>query len=327
MTLYPWFAAAWAEFLGRLQGQRLAHGLLLVAEPGAGIADFGRAVAARLLCATPLPSGHACGTCTECRLRMQNSHPDFFSVGLEANPKGDLAKVIKIDQIRELNARMALTAQRATCKVALIEPADQLNVEAANALLKTLEEPPRDSYLLLVSAYPRRLPATILSRCQRLALKQISADEQLAWLRAHLSATGADVGLALALAVGPLAARDLLASQGLRAPRAVLEALVQIASGKRGPVGLGAELTQIDLETALGWVQTYLRLAQARSLGMPTTIGGAIDEGIASLAASRSPRSLSLLSEQLQRIISSIKAPLKHDLLIDAWAAELAPPL
>ena len=326
MSGYPWFEPAWADFSKRLASSRLAHGLLIVAEPGAAVAELATAMAARLLCKTPTADDRACGLCTDCRLQIAGSHPDGFKVGLEANSKGDLSKVIRIDQIRELSAQMALTAQRGGRKVALIQPADQLNVEAANALLKTLEEPPENSYLLLSSEYPKRLPATILSRCQRISVGRISDQALLAWLRTEVGAREDDLTLSLALAAGPLDARELIRSGALKEARQVLEQMIKILGGARSPIGWGAELVKLEPARALGWLLSYLRLAIGLRLGLQSGLSGPVNDNIHRLAQARSSASLCLLLEQLQRIILGLKAPLKHDLLIDAWASTLAFP-
>src|SRR5262249_52905361 len=127
-----------------------------------------------------------CGHCPSCRYSIAGQHPDLMRIELLAPDAGDgtLTEVdtITIDRIRALTEFVQLTSHRQRAKVAVIAPADRMNVAAANALLKTLEEPPPDTYLILVTEQPRRVPLTILSRCRKLAAPLPSADEARAWL-------------------------------------------------------------------------------------------------------------------------------------------------
>lgn len=131
--------------------------------------------AARLaLCSRP----HApCGECRDCRLFEAEQHPDYLRVA----PLED-SKQIRVEQIRELCEQLALTSHGGRATVAVISPADSMNINAANALLKTLEEPRTGVTLILISAVPSLLPPTILSRCRRMSLHAPSRDESIAWL-------------------------------------------------------------------------------------------------------------------------------------------------
>lgn len=119
----------------------------------------------------------ACGECRACRLAQAGNHPDIFAV----NPEEGKTE-ITVDNARSINHFLALTPHMAPRRVALIDQADHLNRAAANAILKTLEEPPAESFLLLVSDTPARLLPTIRSRCQRLTLGKPERGEALAYL-------------------------------------------------------------------------------------------------------------------------------------------------
>ncbi|HET8899743.1 MAG TPA: DNA polymerase III subunit delta' [Rhodanobacteraceae bacterium] len=199
----PWHDEAWQQLRQRLDGGRFPHALLIVGEAGLGKRQLAERLATRLLCREPL-NGDACGRCRACQLLAAGSHPDRVRVSFEANREGKLRSEIVIEQIRQLNARLAMTSQLDGWQVASIDPADAMNNATANALLKTLEEPSADSVLLLVSDRPARLPQTVRSRCQRIELHAPPRAQALAWLQqagveqaeAALDAAGGNPGLA-----------------------------------------------------------------------------------------------------------------------------------
>lgn len=170
----PWLEAPIAQLRRARNAGRFPPAVLIHEQRGAGglaVAQFAARLALCREAAAP------CGHCRDCRLVGVNQHPDFVTV----EPLPD-SKFIRVEQIRELCEQLALTAHGGHATVALIAPADSMNANAANALLKTLEEPRAGVTLLLVSALPSRLPATIVSRCQRLRLGAPSHAAAIAWL-------------------------------------------------------------------------------------------------------------------------------------------------
>jgi len=181
--LLPWQLATARAALA--QRSTWPHALLVHGPEGIGKHALALGFAQALLCETPRPDGLGCGHCPSCRYAVAGQHPDLMRVELLApDADGALAEVdtITIDRIRALTEFVQLTSHRQRAKVAVIAPADRMNVAAANALLKTLEEPPPDTYLSLVTKQPGRVPPTILSRCRRLAAPLPSAEEARAWL-------------------------------------------------------------------------------------------------------------------------------------------------
>ena len=159
---FPWQQSAWDGLMRRLGEQRLPHALLLGGGAGLGKRRLAGDLATALLCQTatgPWP----CGQCVGCTLMSAGSHPDFHEIGVEEG-----SRVIKVDAVRELGRSMGLKSQYGGFRVAIIAPAERMNASAANSLLKTLEEPPAGTVLILVADQPSRLPATVRSRCQRL---------------------------------------------------------------------------------------------------------------------------------------------------------------
>lgn len=143
--------------LTRLQQNNLPHALLLVGDISSNKSEVANNFAKTLLCTQQT----ICNACRHCQLIVANSHPDFYRI--QPEEKG---KAIKIDTIRELIEKLNQTAQQNSYKIAIIEPADALNIAASNALLKTLEEPPTNTIILLLTENPSSLSATIRSRCQ-----------------------------------------------------------------------------------------------------------------------------------------------------------------
>ncbi len=174
----PWLAGERRRLREAREVGRLPHSMLLLSAPGLGAESLAGWTAALALCEG---SGERpCGACTSCALLRSASHPDFHVVRLEED-----AKQIKIDQIRELIDALSLMSYRGGFKVGIIEGAEALNANGANAFLKTLEEPSGDTLLILVARPSHRLPATIASRCLRMVLRPPSADVATAWLDAH----------------------------------------------------------------------------------------------------------------------------------------------
>lgn len=176
----PWFEphlARWRQWRG---DGRLAHGWLLTGRMGDGLEELAQALAGDLLCQTPATDGGACGHCRACELLAAGTHPDLFRLA----PLEDKTQ-ISVGQVRELIGDLSLHSQMLGARVGLITPAEAMNAAAANALLKTLEEPPSGCFLFLLSERPARLPATIRSRCQRAVLRTPPTEAALRWLQAR----------------------------------------------------------------------------------------------------------------------------------------------
>ena len=223
-TELPWLAGPAREIAAQHRG----HALLLQGSPGAGVFELSLRIARTWLC----EGGAApCGQCPACHLFATNSHPDFRALlpeqtalelgwtagGAEApdsdgeggKGKRKPSREIRIDAVREAIAWTQTTSSRGRAKVLSLFPADAMNLIAANALLKTLEEPPAGVRLLLVTEDAERLLPTLRSRCQRLRFAGPTPAEALAWLEAQ---DVAESPVLLAAAGGqPLAARRMVA--------------------------------------------------------------------------------------------------------------------
>ncbi|MDN5346538.1 MAG: polymerase subunit delta [Clostridia bacterium] len=147
-----------------LLASRLAHAYLLTGGDPATRLQLAEKVAAALNCIAP-QEGRPCGNCRSCRQVALGNHPDVHYL----RPEG---KSIKIEQVRQLEARLSLEACQGGAKVVIVTAAEDFTTEAANCLLKTLEEPPEDTYFFLLAARGEQLLPTIRSRCQELAMEE-----------------------------------------------------------------------------------------------------------------------------------------------------------
>ncbi len=241
-ALAPWQQRVLDGALASLDEGRLGHALLFSGAAKMGKGAVATRIAQRLLCASPGADGLACGACRACQLFSAGTHPDFKFTSYLPNDKGDkLRSELVVDQMRELGHWFSLTPQMGVAQVAMITPAHAMNLNASNALLKTLEEPSRDRYLLLVTDRPGRLPATIRSRCQRLEFRPPGKAEAMDWLRAQGHGE-ASLAPALHAARGhPGLASDWLATGGLELRRQVLAELNALSQSRQSPIELAQQ--------------------------------------------------------------------------------------
>jgi len=244
----PWLDA---PLRAALAHQR-AHALLVQAAEGVGAFEFMLTLAQAWLCESA-EAAHPCGACDSCRLLQARSHPDLHLLLPEAlraslgwAGQGDdepaesgrsrrkPSRQIRIDEVRAAIDWVVQTSARGRAKVVVIHPAGAMNLQAASALLKTLEEPPGQARLLLSTTDEASLLPTVRSRCQRIRLAAPPPDEACAWLQAQ----GVPDAATLLAATGgaPLAARELAAA-GIDAaawsalPRALARGQAQALAG------------------------------------------------------------------------------------------------
>lgn len=260
MMIYPWQLSQWQQLLQAKQMDRLAHALLFTGMPGIGKAKFAEAFALSLLCQQLNQEGFACGECHACRLITGRAHPNVLWI--EPEKEG---QAIKVDSIREVGEFINQSSLQGKYRVVIISPANRMNISAANALLKTLEEPSSGAVLILISDQNEQLPATILSRCQRILFPKPRQEEAYAWLKQHLTNETIDPALLLKLTHGaPLAALHL-ADEDVFALREVLfKSFILLSQQQGDPIKLAAKLTDMEilpfLDFALTWLVDLIRL-------------------------------------------------------------------
>ncbi|XZG69848.1 DNA polymerase III subunit delta' [Chitinibacteraceae bacterium HSL-7] len=258
-ALYPWQQAAWQQLVAG--AGRLPHALLLTGEPGIGKMRFAEYLAGWLLCEAPSHQHGPCGQCEACLWLAAGNHPDFRLLSPLDDEEGEgKAKrklpVITVDGVRSLTDFVHLTAHRGAAKVVVVEPAETLNTAAANALLKTLEEPPSDVHFILVSHHWRRLLPTIRSRCRVLTMPAPAEAEAVAWLEGEGIS---NASLHLAHCGGaPLAALDDARADWLPVRSRLLDALANPRSLDVLAMAQELEKSKVDVATVLGWLQRWV---------------------------------------------------------------------
>ncbi len=175
-NIYPWQESDWQHLVAYVKQQRIPQALLINGIAGLGKQQLALQFAQYLIC-SDRQEKTACGHCTSCKLFIAHTHPDFIL--LEPEEQG---KAIGVDLIRQLITKLTLKPQYTGIRVVLIRPAEKMNVNSANAFLKCLEEPPERTVFLLLSEQMLRLPATIISRCQKLSLAPPEAASVSSWL-------------------------------------------------------------------------------------------------------------------------------------------------
>jgi DNA polymerase III subunit delta' len=254
----PWLSPLRLQIERAAARERLPHALLLHAAPGLGGELLAAWIAAFVLCDTRPEA--PCGRCATCKLLAAGNHPDLQWVAREED-----AKQLQIDQVRALCDVFALKSYRGGHKVAVIATADLMNANAANALLKTLEEPPPRSLLILCAVRPSRLPATIVSRCQRLTVPTPPREVSLGWLESQAQRDWARL---LDFASGaPLRALELQANAFEALDQEMTEALTRLARRELDIPGTAERWTRNALERRLEWIETWITDSIREALG------------------------------------------------------------
>jgi DNA polymerase-3 subunit delta' len=273
----PWLAQLQQRLRAADAAQRFPHSLLLLSAPGLGAEALASWITAFRLCGAE--SGRPCGVCASCLLLRADSHPDAYLVQIE-----DDARQIKVEQVRELIAAMALKSYRGGGKVAVIEGAELLNANGANAFLKTLEEPTADTVLILIARPNHRLPATIASRCLRLTLRPPAPEDAVAWLEAATATTATAAAptsgsagprsweAALSLAGGaPLLALEMDAEAIAALDADMRESLQQLAAGSVDVTLLADRWVRSDPGLRITWLENWITRRVHGALGAGTS--------------------------------------------------------
>lgn len=261
LGIYPWQEKQKQRLLEMQKQQRFPHALLLSGTEGIGLEQFAQTFAIQILCLNKgLDPDNACGTCQSCQLFLAGSHPDLLII--EPEEEG---KQLKVDQIRELIEYVTLKSFSGNYKIAIIKQADAMNRATANALLKTLEEPPSQSMLFLLSHRPSNLPITIRSRCQKVEFESAFDDRAINWLEQQPIESNLPIELLLRLASGgPLKAISMIEEQQIQHRQALLNDLKSISSNKSDPVQIASNWQSLGSENVfislLRLIQDLIRL-------------------------------------------------------------------
>ncbi len=321
LTPYPWQHELWQGLMSRVAQRRLPHAILLTGAVGIGKRHLASCLAHSLLCEHNRNDGSACGQCRSCLLLAAGSHPDYLLLQPEEEGKG-----IGIDKVRGLGEFQSLKSQYTRGRVVQLQPADALNINAANALLKTLEEPSGDTTLILSTDRPMSLLATIRSRCQQIALRPALGQEAEHWLRSRLQNTEFYDDSLLQMSGGsPLRALHWAENGELEWREQRCGELQALECGEQSAVALAKSWYEIGSARILPWfygmVLDLLRIKQ-----MPQAaplINPRLQQQLHSLADRVDLDFLQLLGERMQEWMRSMRGQINQQLLLEelllAW--------
>ena len=279
--LAPWLDAAARQLLGK--NKLFPQSLLLIGQKGTGKLNLAQHLASGLLCESPTKAGQACGKCQQCRLFRAGSHPDFHVVLTEKQSVGEETRLaaygrryltdnqrktgrkkhsesILVDQIRDLSANIVSTPQLADKTVALISPADSLNSNAANSLLKILEEPGETTCFLLLAHRIASLPATIRSRCQHVHIALPSRSQSKSWLTDKHGLEPREADISLDLAAGAPKTALQFGKNKLASKRSDwLNSLDDLARNGVAETAIASQWNKSDARSGLTWLYGWIR--------------------------------------------------------------------
>jgi DNA polymerase III subunit delta' len=248
--LPSWFDTACSEVHAAVAAGRLAHGLLLHEDPGAGGLELARWIAQRVNCREAARA--PCGECQDCRWIAAGQHPDVTLLTREEE-----SQYIRIEQVRDLLVELGLTAHGRGYKVAIFDRAETLYPNAAQSLLKTLEEPTGRTLLLLVTSQPSRLLPTVRSRCSKLRLVGPTREDAASYLEATRGAGPWTEALA-ATGAGPFALVDADPAALAQLRKDTISTLQDIASGNVQPPAVAERWIKDDLSIRLSCLESWV---------------------------------------------------------------------
>lgn len=294
-------AAAIARLGRAAREDRPAPAYLFSGPAGVGKRTLADAFTSELLCATPGPDG-ACGVCAQCVRVAVGTHPDVRVVVRE-----DDRRDIRTEQIRDLTRWLVLRPLMAQRKVAVVDGADALNEHGQNALLKTLEEPPGASVLLLVVGRSSLLLPTVRSRCQQVRLDPLTPDELAQFLERHGVARAESATLVARAAGSPGRALALREDTQGEQRTMVLERLARLRDLSAADVSsLAQTLARGDVEPALDTIASWYRDLLGRVTGGEETPRN--PEMAAAAEASAAHSTVHGVLRQLEAVCATIEA-------------------
>lgn len=316
--IHPWNLDLFRQLSSNRE--RMPHALLLHGPAGVGKLDLGLALAQWVLCESPGPAG-ACGVCDACNWFLHGNHPDYRFLEPKEEETDESGKVtrkaskeIKVEQVREITDFLNLSAHRGGWRTAVIHPAEYMNAAAANALLKTLEEPPAYVLLILVSHQPARLLPTVRSRCRKVVIGLPAASLALDWMQqAELTQPQA----LLAEAGGaPLAAIAFAEPERMQRRDAFLE---QLSRPDQLDVCALAESHKLQIAEVSGWLLRWVHDALSQRLAGISRYFPMYVESITRLGAQADLAGLLALERELTASVRWLRHPLNAALLLESW--------
>jgi DNA polymerase-3 subunit delta' len=320
--VFPWQTSNWQNLSSSQLSKRLAHGLLFHGAKGTGKESFAIEFSNWLICEQPLED-KACGECKACKLIQANSHPDFLRLSPE-----EPGKAIKVDQVRELINKLSLTSHGLGYRVILVSPADALNINASNSLLKTLEEPPENTVLILITDKPSKLMATIRSRTQMIRFDLPLTEQSLHWLKQQ-NIDNAELLLKLSNGA-PLAALTMASDEGLQIRDKLFNNWQDLAVGKADALESATMwikdgfkiVDDLPLNWVSSWIMDMIRILQGGQIDNVVNVDYA--KTLQNLAGQVDLKAIYSLLDRLNDTIRLTETPANQQMLVEGlllhWA-------
>jgi len=324
--LYVWQQALWKQLTQERALQ--SHALLLKGKQGIGKRDFARNFAQWLLCSQPTDQHLACGQCNSCNWFIQNTHPNFYQIEPEAltestnessqptpstKAKKKPSLQINIGQIRQLSDFVNLSGHQSGYRIILIHPAESMNLAAANALLKKLEEPPARVLFILISHRPQQLLPTVRSRCQQIVMPIADSSTAIDWLKQQ-DVQNPEACLAAA-GYAPLhAATSNDSEQSLQHAQFISKLSMQ---ADFDPIMLAQTMQHWELSTIVDWHQKWCYDLLSFNTTGKIRYNLAQSEAIQHLASKIDPKKLATYSRQLIKTQQLSRHPLNARLFLE----------
>ncbi len=264
--IYPWNQKQWQQMISAFDADRMPHAILLQGAKGLGKFEFAKSLSTFVLCGSKL-EGKACGVCHTCKLLRADTHPDYKEI-LPANE----GKSILVDQIRGFCGFFVYSSQLSSYKTGVICPADKMNRNASNSLLKTLEEPTKNSLIILVAESTTNLPATVRSRCQVIEFNPPVHNDAVRWISSQGDYNNIDLALSLADS-SPVEAKKYLDSDYLQQRENQFALFEGLRAGKVTATTAAEKLSKVTNRRTIGWVLSWIEdMIKLKMLGSITEI-------------------------------------------------------
>jgi len=316
--IYPWTHSQWHGLMQRAADDRLPHAVIFSGLDGLGKLNTATAFAQLLLCDSPV-NDLGCNQCRSCAQFNATTHPDFTLIEPE-----ETGKQIKIDQIRALVNSFSLARHYDRYRIAIISPADAMNPSSANSLLKSLEEPPEQTLIILVTTKLSVLPATIKSRCQHIKFAPPGHDMALTWLNNQQIENEYNVNILLAVANGaPLKALNYADSEQLELREVMFTLFYAIGTGKQSPLSVENQQLKQGITALIqylySWVSDLIKMKLKRVQSITNTDKHDQLQNLASKV------NLERLFQYLDQIMDALRlqqAPLNSQMVMDELMLE-----
>jgi DNA polymerase-3 subunit delta' len=255
-NIYPWHEKSWNNFFRARETNHLPHAILLAGENGIGKQALADRMSKSLLCMQPIDQ-QACNHCQSCRTYDSGANPDYIKIELLEDKQQ-----IGVDQIRRLSEFLNYSRSFNTYRVVLLDPVERMNQNAANSLLKSLEEPSRNTVIILIASQLSKILPTIKSRCQLFSLPTPNYEESLCWLKKHYPDIE-NSELHLQMAFGkPLKSIEIKAKD-IENREALADDILGVITSKQAVTDIAKKWEKSDHNTLLNWqifwLQEYLK--------------------------------------------------------------------